>query len=429
MGVMLRGRTYHLKKRVPRRFAHLDPRGWVYVSLHTDSRREAAAKAQAVEAELSAYWEALEAGETPDALARHQAARKLARARGIVYRPIEEMLARPDAVEELLARLAPLASPDHVAPRAEVEAMLGVAPEPALTVTKALAQFFELTPDRVAGKSDAQVRRWRYDKERAVRNFLEAVGDKPLAEITSADAIAYRTVWQDKLARTGQSPDSANKDFGHLSDVFRTVSELLALDLANPFANMRLKRPARRTEVPPFSTKWIREKLLALGALDGLNEEARLALLVMVNTGARPSEILGAEALEFKVDAKVPHLAIRPGEGRALKTAQFERDVPLAGVSLEAARRLRALGGCVRYRGKADRWSAAVNKFLGANGLRETPAHRTYSLRHAFEDRLLEAGVDGRLRAELMGHKYNRPAYGRGGSLELKADAVAQIAV
>lgn len=40
-----------------------------------------------------------------------------------------------------------------------------------------------------------------------------------------------------------------------------------------------------------------------------------------------------------------------------------------------------------------------------------------------------EADVDKRVRVELMGHVYNRPAYGRGGSLELKARAVALIAL
>ena len=70
-----------------------------------------------------------------------------------------------------------------------------------------------------------------------------------------------------------------------------------------------------------------------------------------------------------------------------------------------------------------------MNKFLRQNGLLESEAHTAYSLRHAFEDRLLEQGSDDRLRAELMGHKYSRPAYGRGGSLALKAKAVEAIAL
>jgi len=121
-------------------------------------------------------------------------------------------------------------------------------------------------------------------------------------------------------------------------------------------------------------------------------------------------------------------LRIRANGERSLKTDQSERDIPLLGVSLDAARRMADLGGC-SYRGRSDVWSAVVNKHLTVNNLRETPNHKAYSLRHSFEDRLLEAGIDDRLRAELMGHKYDRPAYGRGGSMALRRDAIAKIAM
>ena len=428
MGLLRRGGRWHFSMRVPRRFAHVDGREYVRASLHTDSERIARAKAAALEADFIAYWEALAAGDASDALARYEAARRLAAARGWPYRPAAD-LARPEALADLVARANSLASPSHVAPAAEVAAVLGLVDPPPLRLSEALARFFDLTRDRVAEKSAKQAYRWRLDRERGVANFIVAVGDKPLAEITRADAVTYRTWWADKLAKDGLNPDSANKDFGHLSDVFRTVSDLLGLGLENPFKGLRFRKLARVLDVPPFSPDWIKSRLLAAGALDGLNAEARDVFLVLVNTGARPSEVLGALAADFRVDAEVPHLAILPRDGRALKTPQSEREVPLAGVSLAAARRIVARGGLSpRYFLKADTWSAAVNKYLRENNLRETPRHRAYSLRHAFEDRLLEAGVDDRLRAELMGHKYARPAYGRGGSLPLKARAVASVA-
>lgn len=42
---------------------------------------------------------------------------------------------------------------------------------------------------------------------------------------------------------------------------------------------------------------------------------------------------------------------------------------------------------------------------------------------------MTEAGIDDRIRAELMGHKYDRPDYGRGGSLEIRKKAIEQIAI
>jgi hypothetical protein len=44
------------------------------------------------------------------------------------------------------------------------------------------------------------------------------------------------------------------------------------------------------------------------------------------------------------------------------------------------------------------------------NGLRETPEHSVYSLRHSFEDRLLDRDVDERIRRDLMGHALTCPS-------------------
>jgi integrase len=422
-----RGRFYFVK-RVPRRFQHIDPRSQVRVALHTDSREEARRKAPQVEAGLLAYWEALAAGNGDDAAAQYRAARALAAARGFTYRPQADLLI-PTAIDDLLARLSALARPGGaVAPYEDAAALLGVVEAPRPAFSAVLTEFLDLTTDRLVGKSPAQVRRWRLPREKAVRNFIEAVGDKPIDEIGRQDALTFRRWWRDRVEANGLNPHTANKDFGRLADVFGTWAELQGRQLDNPFRSLRFKEQGAR-EAHPFSVDWIRGRLLAPGALDGLGAEARDVLLVMVNTGARPSEVIDALAEDFAISDPVPHFQVRAREDRTLKTDHSRRDIPLLGVSLDAARRLAEAGGPVHYRGRNDVWSATVNKFLTTNGLRETPRHTAYSLRHSFEDRLLDAGVDDRLRADLMGHKYGRPAYGKGGALETKRDAVARIAV
>lgn len=114
--------------------------------------------------------------------------------------------------------------------------------------------------------------------------------------------------------------------------------------------------------------------------------------------------------------------------GRELKVLHARRDVPLIGVSLEAARRIVARGGILRYKDKASSWSALVNKYMTNNNLRETPRHTAYSLRYYVEDALLAAGVDDRVRADILGHKYNRPNYGDGGGLAGRRAALSKIA-
>jgi integrase len=70
-----------------------------------------------------------------------------------------------------------------------------------------------------------------------------------------------------------------------------------------------------------------------------------------------------------------------------------------------------------------------LNKALDARGLRPIARQSLYSLRHSFESRLTVAGIDDRVRAELMGHTYYREKYGDGGTLEFKRDCIRRAAL
>ncbi|MBL9059618.1 MAG: hypothetical protein JNK88_06305 [Mangrovicoccus sp.] len=250
--------------------------------------------------------------------------------------------------------------------------------------------------------------------------------DLPVDKTTRADALRFRGWWSARV-EAGHKVETANKGFGHLAQIVGTWAKLTDTPLDNAFRGLRLEgkdvgRP------PPFSRPWVEECLLAPGAFDGLNDEARDVFLMMVDTGLRPSEITDAPAADFVPDDPVPHFRVAPN-GRELKVAHTSRDIPLLGTSLEAARRIVARGGTIRYRHKAGIWSALVNKDLANNGLKETPAHVAYSLRHYVEDALLAAGIDDRIRADILGHKYRRPNYGTGGGLAAREHALRKIAL
>ena len=44
MSIAIRGRLYHLRRRVPRRYRTIEPRETVWISLHTDSETVARGK-------------------------------------------------------------------------------------------------------------------------------------------------------------------------------------------------------------------------------------------------------------------------------------------------------------------------------------------------------------------------------------------------
>lgn len=80
------------------------------------------------------------------------------------------------------------------------------------------------------------------------------------------------------------------------------------------------------------------------------------------------------------------------------------------------------------YRDKAGSLSALVNKYLDQRGLRPIEGQSLYSLRHTFEDRLNAVETPEKVVATLMGHKWQRPRYGKGPSLEQKREWMARIA-
>lgn len=165
-------------------------------------------------------------------------------------------------------------------------------------------------------------------------------------------------------------------------------------------------------------------KIFATGALDGLNGEARALVYLVAETGMRLSEAAGLLPEDILADAEVPHVRVRPN-GRVLKTAQSEREIPLVGAALDVAKLYPK--GFPRYRDK-DALSALVNKYLRAHKLLPTLGHTLYGLRHTFEDRLTAVEAPEKVVAMLMGHKWHRPKYGSGPTLEQKARWMQAIA-
>ena len=419
MTIMRRGKGLSLRKRVPQRYRSVEPRTEIWLSLHTDSETIAHQKAPLVWHEQIEAWEAKLAGDTEEAEARHAAARRLAEVRGYRYLSADKVASLPrgallERVEEVARRGA-----DPV----EAAALLGGEAEPPITVSRALELYWGFARDQVLNKSPDQLRRWRNPRIKAINTFKEVIGDKPLAQITRDDMLAFREFWLNRIEAEGVTPNSANKDLTHLGSVLRSVVEKKKLAVVLPLGGLSLKEGEKAQRLP-FSDSWIRDRLLAPGALDGMNAQERCILQVVINTGMRPSEVAALRPAEIVLQAKVPHLSLQP-LGRELKSAAARRVMPLLGIALEAMRQFPE--GFPRYRENSASLSAAMNKYLRGNGLMETTRHTIYSLRHAFEDRMLAARIDERIRCDLMGHSLGRERYGLGASLEHTAELLAPI--
>jgi integrase len=249
-------------------------------------------------------------------------------------------------------------------------------------------------------------------------------GDRPINALTRTDTLAFRSFWQERIVSGEVAIDTANKSIGRISSMYRTINENRQLGLAAIFENLRIGGGKDKQRVA-FAIGFVQERILAEGVFADLNAEARRVIYLVSETGLRLSEACNLSRTTIRLNAPVPHVQIRP-EGREIKTDQSQRDIPLVGAALMAMRE--QPDGFPRYRDKADSLSALVNQALEARGLRPHPGQTLYSLRHTFEDRLTAVEAPEKVVAALMGHKWHRPRYGLGPSLEQKRDWLNRIA-
>jgi integrase len=211
-------------------------------------------------------------------------------------------------------------------------------------------------------------------------------GEMPIGRITKTQAREYR------LARHAQKrlkDATVNRDLSVLRHLlFWAVDE--GLISANPLSRMRLV-PERRTPriMIPVADE---EKLLTAAA-----PHLRLIALAALDAGLRRGEILGQLNEHVDYTRRILYVTVSKtpgGEGR---------EIPLTDRLFAALEPLRDRSGLLfTFNGQPLRriktaWKSAIRRA----GIRYV---RFHDLRHAFNTRLMEAGVMQEVRKVLMGH-------------------------
>lgn len=423
-----RGGIWYYVRRVPPEFVELDRRGIVRQSTKVRVRDDragvkAARIAARLEIDLEASWKAAAGLQARAGVLGLEDARARAQALELAYKPVDDVA--KEALAEILRRLDALKVGERRHDGDTVAAAIGGVPLPEIKLSGLVAEFEVAKKAAIAKMSAGQFKKWKNGKLRAIALLVEIIGDKAIDRLSRDDALTYVDHWTDRVVDGEVLADTANRNLTHITGMLSAVSRRHRLHLDRVFAGLRLEGDGSRPR-PPFSAWWIVNRLLAPGALDAMNAEERAALLVMINTGARPSEIINLRRDHIILESNIPHIQVRP-DARVLKTEFSWRDIPLVGVSLEAMRQFP--DGFPRYRDNGDAFSAAVNKFLEDHALRETDRHTLYSLRHAFKDRLRETEAPDELKDELMGHDTKKPKYGDGHGLHLKLKYLERIAL
>lgn len=430
-----RGDRWQYVRRVPAMVADQDKRApAIRSSLKTHDLAVARVMRDALEKADNDLWASFLCDEEESvALKRHKAAVRRAAALGFTYQPAAELEAKA-SWREMAERMEAIF--DSRTAHATEAVVLGAEPAASVPISQALKVYIEdIASSQLVTKSPQQRRKWRVIPERAVRNFIEIVGDKSIVDITRDDAHKFYRYWLARIApaEAGKKPthtaSSGNRQIGELRKIYREYHAFMGEEnKLNPFAGLSFEE-RKKGKRPAFPTSWLRDKILKAYALKGLNDEARAILLATIETGARPSETCNLEANNIHLDAPVPYISFverdDPEAPRELKTAASEREIPLVGAALLAFQKFP--DGFPRYREKEEAACAAINKYLRENKLVPSQKHTLYSIRHSFEDRMKEAGIDGEMREIFFGHRRSRQEYGSGGALEWRRSLLERM--
>jgi hypothetical protein len=210
---------WFLVRRVPGEFRPFDRRNPVRVSsgirIADDPRGVRAREiVERLDRVLARYWKDLKSGKDADAEVRYQTACVRARSLGLIYAPADDAAAQLP-VEDVLKRFETLVRHGSAAKPADISAVLGGERPPEVMTTTILEDYENCLRAGLASKSERQRQKWRIAKDRALRVFLDVVGDVPLTSLSRADALKLRSHWQDRVVAGDVEIVTANKSIGH----------------------------------------------------------------------------------------------------------------------------------------------------------------------------------------------------------------------
>ena len=130
---------------------------------------------------------------------------------------------------------------------------------------------------------------------------------------------------------------SVRRVFGTVKAITNLAIREYGLACPNVFANVFIpddEKASTRLPIPDGNLVAIQKECVEL------DDDVRWLVALISDTGMRLAEAAGLLVSDIKFDADVPHIALRRHPWRSLKTKGSERDIPLVGMSLWAARRI-----------------------------------------------------------------------------------------
>jgi integrase len=281
---------------------------------------------------------------------------------------------------------------------------------------------------------------------RAFATLTDAIGDKPLDELSREDAHAYVTKG---LAR-GNKSGTIRRRLNTIKAVVETYFREKEIDRKNPFASVPIPTEGNdEKKRQPFTDA---ELATLFAACKTKDDDVRWLIAILGDTGARLAEIAGLTLDDLVLHApdgtpsEIPHVIIRVHPWRSLKNDTSARTVPLLGHALWAAQRVKETAkkgqrfAFPRYT-SADgtkathasntiaKWMRSLKVDVGPDGLSKKIDHTAHELRHTMADRLREVGCPPEIRLAIGGWTIDGigATYGKGYTLRVMSEWLSKV--
>ena len=221
--------------------------------------------------------------------------------------------------------------------------------------------------------------------ERSIRYLKDCLGHNSVDSLMPGDAGLFR----DYLLERGMSSSSVKRVIASVRAILNLAIKERGLSGPNIFNGVFIPKDRYKSARPPIPSGEIQRIQSECMSVD---DEPRWLLALISDTGIRLAEACGLLRSDIKLNDKVPHVVIREHPWRRLKTSSSNREIPLVGAALWAAKRITEQQGqfafpkyCSQAECKANSASAALNKWLKPRVSENCVIH---SFRHSLRDRL-----------------------------------------
>ena len=229
-------------------------------------------------------------------------------------------------------------------------------------------------------------RKFRQLSERVTTEVIALSGDKALSAYTIHDAKMFR----DTLQSRGVTASTMKRNFAVIRSIWNLSAREHGIASPNPFSNMNFGSGAvslKREPIPLENIRMVQSECLRL------DDDIRWLIALISDTGMRLAEAAGLIKGDVIIDAEMPFIRLVEHSWRPLKTRGSNREIPLVGAALWAAKRAKGTGEseflfpryCTKMACKAGYASNTLNKWMKPHVPDGCVIH---SFRHSLRDRL-----------------------------------------